>query len=361
MTSLQLGKKNVGLEHPTYFIADIAANHDGELERAKLLIRLCAKAGADAAKFQNFRAPKIVSDQGFRQLGGQQSHQSKWKKSVFQVYEAASVPWEWTPALQKECQDCGIEYFSAPYDLEAVEMLDAYVNLYKIGSGDITWPEMLRKVASKQKPVLLATGASDLAEVERAVDEILKINSNLVLMQCNTNYTGSLENFRHIHLRVLETYRVLFPQVVLGLSDHTPGHATVLGAVALGARVIEKHFTDDDQREGPDHAFSMNPSSWREMVDRTRELEAALGSPRKFVAANEHQTVVLQRRCLRAAVDLKAGTVLQENMVEALRPAPIDAVMPFDLPRVLGKRIRRDLRQGEHLRWSLLRDAESAE
>jgi N-acetylneuraminate synthase len=240
-------------------------------------------------------------------------------------------------------------------------MLDAYVNLYKIGSGDITWPEMLRKVASKQKPVLVATGASDLAEVERAVDEILKINSNLVLMQCNTNYTGSLENFRHIHLRVLETYRVLFPHVVLGLSDHTPGHATALGAVTLGARVIEKHFTDDDKREGPDHAFSMNPSSWREMVDRTRELEAALGSPRKFVAGNEAQTVVLQRRCLRAAADLKAGTVLKEDMVEALRPAPTDAVMPFDLPKVLGKRISRDLRQGEHLRWNLLQDAESGE
>jgi len=361
MTSLQLGIKQVGLEHPTYFVADIAANHDGDLDRAKHLIRLSAKAGADAAKFQNFRASKIVSDQGFRQLGNQLSHQAKWEKSVFEVYEAASVPWEWTPVLLKECQDSGIEYFSAPYDLEAVDMLAGYVNLYKIGSGDITWPEILRKIASKQKPVLLATGASNLAEVERAVDEILKINPNLVLMQCNTNYTGSLENFRHIHLRVLDTYRALFPQAVLGLSDHTPGHATVLGAVALGARVIEKHFTDDDKRQGPDHAFSMNPSSWRDMVDRTRELELALGSPRKFVAGNEEQTVVLQRRCLRAAVDLRAGTILKESMVQALRPAPTDAVMPFDLPAVLDKRINRDLRQGEHLRWNLLRDAESAE
>src|SRR5215472_4161654 len=132
MTSLQLGNKKVGPEHPTYFVADIAANHDGDLERAKLLIRLCAKAGADAAKFQNFRASKIVSDQGFRQLGNQVSHQAKWKKSVFQVFEAASVPWDWTPALRKECHDSGIEYFSAPYDLETVDMLDAYVNLYKI-------------------------------------------------------------------------------------------------------------------------------------------------------------------------------------------------------------------------------------
>ena len=358
---LKLGKKLVGRDHPTYFIADISANHDGNLERAKLLIRLCAEAGADAAKFQNFRASKIVSDRGFREMGGQLSHQSKWKKTVFEVYQGASLPWEWTPELRRECEACGIEYFSAPYDLEAVDMLDPYVNLFKIGSGDITWPAMLGKVAAKQKPVLLATGASEMGEVERAVEEILKINPSLVLMQCNTNYTASLENFRHIHLRVLETYRAKFPDLVLGLSDHTPGHATVLGAVALGARVIEKHFTDDNARDGPDHPFSMTPSSWREMVDRTRELEYALGASRKFVAENEQQTVVVQRRCLRATADLKAGTILEEKMLEALRPAPKDAVMPFELSRVIGRKLIRDVTQGEHLRWTLLANAEGAE
>ncbi len=198
----------------------------------------------------------------------------------------------------------GIDYFSAPYDLEAVEMLDPHVEMFKIGSGDITWPDMLRRVASTNKPVLLATGASDIGEVQRAVDEILKVNPNLVLMQCNTNYTADTDNFRHIHLNVLHTYRAMFPSTVLGLSDHTPGATTVLGAVALGARVIEKHFTDDNSREGPDHPFSMNPRAWREMVDRTRELEQALGSSRKFVAPNEQQTVVVQRRCVRAARDL---------------------------------------------------------
>jgi N-acetylneuraminate synthase len=361
MTTVKLGNKLVTAEHPTYFVADISANHDGDLERAKLLIRLCAEAGADAAKFQNFRAAKIVSDRGFSGLGDQLSHQAKWKKSVFQVYREASLPWEWTPELKRECEACGIEYFSAPYDLEAVDMLDPYVNLFKIGSGDIIWPEMLRKVASKQKPVLLATGASEIGEVQRAVGEVLKINSQLVLMQCNTNYTASLENFRHIHLRVLETYAKMFPSVVLGLSDHTPQHATVLGAVALGARVIEKHFTDDNQREGPDHPFSMTPSTWREMVDRTRELEYALGSPRKFVAENERDTVVVQRRCLRAAKDLKAGTILREDMLESLRPAPGDGLAPFELPRVLGKKLVRDLPHGEYVRWTWLADAEGSE
>jgi sialic acid synthase SpsE len=359
--TLKLGKKPVGTDHPTYFVADISANHDGDLDRAKLLIRLCAEAGADAAKFQNFRAAKIVSDRGFKSLGNQLSHQAKWKKSVFQVYSDATLPWEWTPALKAECEACGIEYFSAPYDLEAVDMLDPFVSLFKIGSGDITWPEMLRKVASKQKPVLLATGASDIGEVQRAVDEILRINSQLVLMQCNTNYTGSLKNFQHIHLRVLATYRLMFPSAVTGLSDHTPGHATVLGAVALGARVIEKHFTDDNRREGPDHPFSMTPASWREMVDRTRELEYALGSSRKFVAENEQDTLVVQRRCLRSTRDLSAGSILTENMLQVLRPAPTDAIMPFDLPRVLGKKLRRDLPHGEYLRWTFLEEGADGE
>ena len=360
MTTLKLGKKTVGLEHPTYFVADISANHDGDLERAKLLIHSCAEAGADAAKFQNFRASRIVSDRGFSSLSKQLSHQSGWKKSVFQVYQEASVPWEWTPLLKQECDACGIDYFSAPYDLEAVDMLDPYVDLFKIGSGDITWPEMLRKVASKQKPVLLATGASEFGEIQRAVNEILTINPQLVVMQCNTNYTASLDNFRHIHLRVLETYHSMFPSLVLGLSDHTPGHATVLGAVALGARVIEKHFTDDNRRVGPDHPFSMSPESWREMVDRVRELEYALGSPQKHVAENEQDTVVVQRRCLRAATDLRAGVALQPQMLEALRPAPRDAVMPYQLSEVLGRKLIRDLPAGEYLRWTFLGEAEVA-
>src|SRR3984957_3198223 len=358
MAGLKLGKKIVGLENPTYFVADISANHDGDLERAKLLIRLCAAAGANAAKFQNFRVHKIVSDKGFQALGNQLSHQAKWKKGVFQVYQEATLPWQWTPILKQECEACGIDYFSSPYDLEAVDMLDPHVELFKIGSGDITWPEMLRKVAGKQKPVLLATGASDIAEVQRAVQEILKFNRKLILMQCNTNYTGSAEAFRHIHLRVLETYRTMFPGVILGLSDHTPGHATVLGAVTLGARVIEKHFTDDNQREGPDPPFSMTPQTWRDMVDRTRELEAALGSPIKVVEENERETVVLQRRCLRAAMDIRPGTVLRREMLEALRPAPRDAVMPFDLCRVVGKVLINNLPAGEYLKWAMLADAE---
>lgn len=350
----KIGTRWIGEKHPTYFIADIAANHDGDLDRAKLLIKLAKEAGADAAKFQNFTAPKIVSDYGFKSLGGQQSHQSQWKKSVFEVYQDASVPFDWTPILKEECDKVGIDYFSSPYDFDAIDQLDAYMPAYKIGSGEIDWIEALERMASKGKPILLATGAAVIGEVQRAVHAIMAINKQLVLMQCNTNYTASLENFNHIHLNVLNTYHAMFPEVVLGLSDHTPGHATVLGAVALGARVIEKHFTDDNSREGPDHKFAMNPVTWAEMVENTRRLERAMGSPDKVVAENELETVVIQRRCLRASRDIHAGEIFDRAMIDVLRPATPGAILPDEVDRVIGMVAIADIPLGKELRWGML-------
>ncbi len=350
--TFKIGNHEIGLNHPTYFIADIAANHDGELERAKLLIRLAKEAGADAAKFQNFQAHKIVSDRGFKTLGRQQSHQAKWKKSVFEVYKDASIPFEWTPALKEECDKQGIDYFSSPYDFEAVDMLESYVPAYKVGSGEIDWIEALEYIAAKGKPMLLATGAATIGEVQRAVHAILKLNKNLVLMQCNTNYTASLENFKYINLNVLKTYSLMFPKTVLGLSDHTPGHATVLGAVALGARVIEKHFTDDNNREGPDHLFSMNPKTWAEMVENTRRLEQALGSADKFITENELETVIIQRRCLRAARDISRGEVLTRSMIDVLRPATPGAILPDQLRNVIGLHAMENIPAGQEICWT---------
>ncbi len=349
---IQIGTHTLSENDPTYFIADISANHDGDLDRAKLLIRMAKEAGADAAKFQNFRAPKIVSDYGFKSMGGQLSHQSTWEKSVFEVYQDASIPFEWTPVLKEECDRVGIDYFSSPYDFDSVDMLEPYVPAYKIGSGDITWPEILECMARKGKPVILSTGASNLGEVQQAVNLLLGINSQLVVLQCNTNYTASLENYDHIHLRVLDAYKTLFPGVILGLSDHTFGHATVLGAVALGARVIEKHFTDDNSRVGPDHPFSMTPQTWSDMVARTRELERALGSANKVVAANEQQTVIVQRRCLRAARAISAGEAFQRDMIDVLRPATPGAIMPYEIQSVIGTKAGADIPSGKELRWT---------
>jgi sialic acid synthase SpsE len=349
---ITIGNKIIGPNHPTYFIADVAANHDGDLERAKMLIRLAKEAGADAAKFQNFRAPKIVSDYGFTHMDGQVSHQASWKKSVFQVYTDASIPFEWTPVLKQACDEVGIEFFSAPYDFEAIDMLDQYVQMYKAGSGEIDWVEALERMASKGKPFFVATGASNIGEVQQAVHAILKINPQLVLMQCNTNYTASPGNYDHLHLNVLKTYATMFPEVILGLSDHTHALAPVLGAVTLGARVIERHFTDSNEREGPDHKFAMNPQKWAYMVEETRLLERSLGSPDKFVAANELETSVIQRRCLRAARDIKAGERLTREMIDVLRPASPGAIKPDQISAVIGRRAVSDMPLGKELRWS---------
>lgn len=350
--TLDIDGRTIGGTNPVYFIADIAANHDGDLGRACELIHLAAEAGADAAKFQHFTAATIVSDTGFRNLGTQRSHQGSWKKSVFEVYQDASLNLDWTPTLRDTCREAGIDFFTSPYSLELVDLVDPFVPAYKIGSGDVTWIEIIEYMAAKQKPCLLATGAAALDEVVRAVDAALAINPQLCLMQCNTNYTGSLENFRYINLNVLNTYRAMYPQVVLGLSDHTPGHATVLGAVALGARMIEKHFTDDMTRTGPDHAFSMDPRAWREMVERSRELEYALGQGVKRVEDNERDTVVLQRRAIRVRGKLPAGTVLTRANLEVLRPCPVDGLPPCELEKLLGRALRRELGPGEHVRWT---------
>lgn len=352
MREITLAGKKIGLHHPTYFIADIAANHDGDLERAKDLIYLCAEAGADAAKFQHFAAKTIVSDHGFKNLGGQQSHQAKWKKSVFEVYQDASLHVDWTPILKETCDKAGITFFTSPYSFELVDAVDPYVPAYKIGSGDITWLEIIDYMALKGKPLLLATGAASFDEVYMAAEIALRRTKDLILMQCNTNYTGSLDNLKYINLNVLKCYQSMYPDIVLGLSDHTPGHATVLGAVTLGARVIEKHFTNDIDREGPDHAFSLDPKVWKEMVDRTRELESALGTGVKKVEENERETVVLQRRSIRARSDLKAGAIISRDFLEVLRPCPANALPPHQLEKVIGRTLMRDIKAGEHLQWS---------
>ena len=349
---LQIQDQKIGSDYPTYFIADIAANHDGDLERAKELIYLAKEAGADAAKFQHFRAESIVSDQGFRSLADQLTHQASWKKSVFEVYKAAAVDLGWSATLKETCDKAGITFFTSPYDFDLVDHIDPYVPAYKIGSGDITWIEMIEYIAAKKKPYILATGASSIDDVERAVSAALAINPAFALLQCNTNYTASLENFQYIQLNVLKIYHQLFPGMILGLSDHTPGHATVLGAVALGARIVEKHFTDNVLREGPDHKFSMDPKSWLEMVERTRELEAALGDGVKKIEVNEKNTVIVQRRSIHLARSLNKGEVIQKEHLTPLRPCPVDGIPPYRINELVGRTLSRAVYAGEHIKWT---------
>ena len=357
MNNFTLGRSVIGPDCPTYFVADIAANHDKSLDRALELIDRCAEAGANAAKFQNFKASTIVSDHGFKNLTHLKSHQSEWKKSVYSIYDEASISLEWSSRLKEKCDNCGIDYFTAPYDIDFVSLLEPHVCAWKVGSGDITWLDLIDKLSRSEKPLLIATGASTIHDVRSALHVANKNTNKIVLMQCNTNYTGSPDNFKYINLNVLKSYCNEFPDYILGLSDHTPGHTTVLGAIALGARVIEKHFTDDTTRDGPDHKFSMDPSSWLEMIKRTRELEDSLGDGIKRVEHNERETWVLQRRSLRASEDLAAGSIITPDNLVPLRPCPEDGLMPSMYPDLVGKILVRDLVKGELVKASDLSQA----
>ena len=341
----KINKRTISLKHPTYFIADIAANHDGNLKRAKELIWLAKNAGADAAKFQHFMADKIVSDYGFKKLG-KVSHQNKWKISVFKTYEKYSLNRNWNLELINEAKKAKIDWFSTPYDYEAVENLNKYLPIYKIGSGDITWINFLKFIASKKKPIIIAAGASTMGDVVRAINSLKKINNKICLMQCNTNYTGSLANFKYINLNVLKTFKKKFKNIILGLSDHTPGHSTVLGAITLGARIIEKHFTDNNKRNGPDHHFAMNYKTWKEMVERSRELEQSLGNGLKTVEKNELDTHIIQRRSIRINKNLKKGKRISIKDLEFLRPSPKESLKPYEIKKMIGKKLKKNKKKG---------------
>jgi N-acetylneuraminate synthase len=207
---------------------------------------------------------------------------------------------------------------------------------------------MLDYIASKGKPVLLATGASSKEDVMRAMKVLTEKNIPICLMQCNTNYTTDQDKVRYSNLNVLDLYALDYPNILLGLSDHTPGFTTVLGAIAKGARIIEKHFTDDNTLDGPDHKFAMNPSSWKQMVQLGNELFTSLGDGIKKIEKNEESSIIVQQRCLRTTKRLPKGHVLTLDDIIELRPKPIDALEPYKIDQILGGILIADMEEGEH-------------
>ena len=350
MKKIKIGDRLIGEGEPAYLIAEIGSNFDGSIERAKMLIDLAKRSGADAVKFQSFKTDRIISREGFE--GMLVGFQSKWKKSVYQVYKDAEFPREWHKELFDYATTKGLDFFSAPYDIEAVDILNKLnVSAFKIGSGDITWHEILRYIASKNKPIILATGASTLKEVDEAVQTIQSENNNeIILLQCVTNYPA---HFESANIRAMKAMGKKF-NLLTGYSDHTPGSVVALGSVALGGCIIEKHFTDDKTRIGPDHLYALDGKEFKEMVDNIRKLEKALGSPHKDLYEEEKEAVVLQRRCLRARKDIKKGEKITEDMLDVLRPSPKGALQPKDKEAVLSKTAKSDIKKGAPLKWDFI-------
>jgi sialic acid synthase SpsE len=343
---IKIGNRRIGQDHPTYFIAEIGANFDKNIDKAKRLIDAAKEAGADCAKFQTFSTPKIVSEGGFALMQLKGVHGS-WGRTVSEVFKDAEFPIEWHQEISDYCKKIGIDFSTSPYFKEAVDLcMDLDVPFIKIGSGEITWLEMLKYIASKGKPVMLATGDATISEIDEAVRAIESTgNKDLVLMQCITNYPSKIES---ANVNVLKTYQSAY-NVLTGYSDHAPGHVVALASVVIGGRVIEKHFTLNKTDKGPDHPHSMEPQEFKFMVDSVREVERAMGSTCKVVVAEESETVYVQRRCLYAKDDLVKGHVMTAEDIDVLRPAL--GIPPKFKDVIIGKTCRVDIAKGQPLFW----------
>ena len=348
MLKIKTHTRTISDQSPVYIIAEIGSNFDGNLKKALKMIDLAAEAGADCAKFQSFLPDKIISKSGFGKI--RNSFQAKWAKPVYQVYQEASLPREWHIKLKRHCDKRGIDFASAPYDTAAVDLLlDIGVPFLKIGSGEVSNLEFIRYAARTKKPLLISVGSVTLAEIDEMMQVIRKTgNEKIVLLQCVTNYPSPFED---ANIRFIETLRSAFG-VMVGYSDHTLGHTVPLGAVALGAKVIEKHFTDNKKGAGPDHAFALDIKELRTMVKAIRNLEKALGSGVKTIYASEAETQILQRRGLYTAVDIKRGQVITRDMLTILRPAK--GVQPKFIDIFVCKIAQRNLAADKPIGWDLV-------
>lgn len=344
LNPVKIGKRWVGGEKPCYVIAEIGSNFDSDINLAKKMIKEAKKAGADAAKFQSFKVEKILSKKGFEK---KVSFQSKWKKSVWNVYKEAELPLEWINELSNYAKKCRIDFLSAPYHIEAVDkLIHCNVPAIKIGSGEITNLKFLEYVAKTRKPIILATGASSQNDVDLAVKTISKINKKLILMQATTQYPSPIHD---ANLLVMNTFREKY-RINVGYSDHTPGITCVLGSIALGACTIEKHFTLDKTSDGPDHQHSLTADEFNDMVNKIREMESALGNYKKNIEKSENQTKIIQRRGIWTSRKITKGEKFSISNISVLRPCI--GIPANEFTKLLGKRAKKNYSEYSALKWN---------
>lgn len=343
---IKIGNKVVGTGYPSYIIAEIGANFDKSLTKAKELCSAAKESGADCAKFQSFLAERIVSAGGFGMMKLKGVHGS-WGRPVHEVFREAEFPREWHYEIKEYCDKIGIDFSTSPYDKEAVDLcVELDLPFIKIGSGEITWLEMLHYIAGKNLPMILATGDATMSEIDEAIRTIESTGNNkLILLQCITNYPSMIES---ANVNVLKTYQTAF-NILTGYSDHSPGDVVILGSIALGGCIVEKHFTLNKKDMGPDHPHSMNVQEFESMTKRIRELELAMGSSRKFVVEEESETVFVQRRGLYATRAIPKGAIIQEDDIAVLRPAL--GILPKYRLNVIGKTAKEDIPADSPIYW----------
>lgn len=345
-SAISIGDRRIGPEEPVFVIAEAGVNHNGDVALARQLVDVAAAAGADAVKFQTFRASQVVT--------------STAPKAAYQQRRTAATEsqlamlrrLELSPAAHHElaayCRERGILFLSTPFDEDSADLLDTLgVPLFKIASGEVTnWP-FLHFLARKGKPLILSTGMAYLREVDEAL-RVLRASGNtqVVLLHCLSDYPA---NPAEVNLRAIQTMATTL-QVPVGYSDHTPGLEVPLAAVALGACVIEKHFTLDRTLPGPDQAASLDPGELQALVRGIRTVTLALGHGTKQPAPSESHHRVLVRRSLAAACDVTAGTILRDTMLIALRPG--SGISPVLVAEVVGRMVTQPLKAGQLLAWS---------
>jgi N,N'-diacetyllegionaminate synthase len=351
MAKIYIGKRAVGDNEPTYVIAEAGVNHNGSLARAKELIRKAAEAGADAVKFQTYKADKLVTKTAprFWDWKGEE----KKKGTQHDSYSLLDkFPLKHYPELIKTCKKYGVEFLSTPFDEESADALVKFgMKAIKVSSSDVTNLPFLTHLAKHKLPILLSVGASTMGEIEEAVHTIEAAgNKKIVILQCTLVYPTP---FEHANIRVIPTLAQIFPEYPIGLSDHTLGTHVPPAAVVLGARMVEKHYTVDKAlMKSADHWLSVDPAELKEMVSAIRHVEAALGTSRKYVLPAEHHTYLYDKRSLVSACDIKKGAKITKKMLTHKRPGT--GVRPKYRDIVIGRRASVDIPADTIITWEMI-------
>ena len=350
---ITIGHKRVSSNTPPLMIAEMSGNHNHSLDRAFAIVDAAADAGAHALKLQTYTADTMTLDIDTGEFFIEDEH-SLWKgESLHKLYQKAMTPWEWHEPIFRRCREKGLIPFSTPFDAGAVDFLESLdVPCYKIASFENTDQPLLQKVAQTGKPVLMSTGMATVAELDESVRTLRENGCNdIVLLKCTSNYPATPEN---TNLRTIPHLRDLF-QCEVGLSDHTMGIGAAVAAVALGATVVEKHFTLNRADGGVDAAFSMEPAEMKMLVEETRRAWLALGKIHYGISESEKKSLVF-RRSLYVCEDIQAGETFTEKNVRAIRPGL--GLPPKFLDVVLGKIARKEIKRGHPLDWNDLLDSE---
>ena len=350
-TDILIGQKVIGSESAVFVVAEIGINHDGSASQAEKLIDAAAESGADAVKFQSYRVDRLLipsRDRYAQQMDG--------TESAYQMLRRCELSWEDQAKLKKHADAKGVLFISTPFDEESADFLDSIgVPAFKIASADVTHVPLLRHVASKAKPVLLSTGMSFLGEVADAIYHLRSAGAKeILLMHCVSSYPASP---KHMNLRALQTLRSYF-ELSVGLSDHSEGIHLPLVATALGAVLIEKHFTLDKNAPGPDHKASIDPHDLKLLIKNLRDVEASLGDGRKRPSDAEEESRVSCRRSIVAAVDIRAHETVARWMLTFKRPG--SGLEPRHLEQILGMTARRNIGKDTILQWEDLATPETS-